>query len=78
MTNAPFTAITSPPRQPTLADHALGFVVAIVTTIVGAVLTPFLALAFVAAQPILVVGAFLRAHEEDAAIAAAAAGRRAA
>jgi hypothetical protein len=74
----PLVAITTPPRPPSAADHVLGFVVAVATTVAGAILTPFLALAFVAAQPILVVAVALRARAEEAADQAASAARHAA
>jgi len=66
------TAITSPPRAPTAGDHLQGFAVAAVGTVVGAVLTPFLALAWVAVQPVLVLAVALRSRSLDRADAAAA------
>lgn len=47
------TALSTPPAAPRAGDHVLGFAIAAVATAVGAILTPFLALAWVALQPIL-------------------------
>jgi hypothetical protein len=76
----PLVAISSPPRAPTAGDHVQGFVAAIVGTVVGAILTPFIALAWVAFQPVLAVVVALRARELDRtdAVAAATADRAAA
>lgn len=67
------TAITSPPQAPRALDHVHGFGVAVAATCVGAILTPFVALAWVAAQPILVIAVALRAASLDRADAASTA-----
>jgi hypothetical protein len=76
----PLVAISSPPRAPTPGDHVQGFVVAVVGTVLGAILTPFVALAWVAIQPVLALVVALRARELDRtdAVAAATADRAAA
>lgn len=67
------TAITSPPRTHRALDHFQGLAVALVATCVGAILTPFVALAWVAVQPVLVIAVALRAASLDRADAASTA-----
>jgi hypothetical protein len=76
----PLVAISSPPRAPTAVDHVQGLVVAVVVTVLGAIVTPFVALAWVAVQPVLAFGVALRARELDRtdSVAAATADRAAA
>jgi hypothetical protein len=73
----PFTTITTPPRPPTFADHVTGLAVAFGATILGAVLTPLLALAWIAVQPALPFVVALRARSVRAAGVTAAAQRAA-
>jgi hypothetical protein len=72
------TALPTPPAEPRATDHALGFAVAALATVLGAILTPFLALAWVALQPILPIALALRARGKPTGAADPAAGRAAA
>jgi hypothetical protein len=73
------TALSSPPAAPRAGDHVLGFAIAALATVVGAILTPFLALAWVALQPVLPLVLALRGRvPSDAEGTHAASGRAAA
>jgi hypothetical protein len=72
------TALSSPPAAPRAGDHVLGFAIAAVATVVGAILTPFLALAWVALQPVLPLLLALRGRMPSDAGTANRAPRRAA
>jgi hypothetical protein len=72
------TALTSPPAAPRAADSVAGFGIAALATVIGAILTPFLALAWVAAQPVLPIVLALGVRREAAPAAPRASGRAAA